>query len=203
MSTFRSVVSEAPRKPVRTLWLQPDAFSDAWPDKSPAPVEIGLRLIGQVDVEQARAQAAAKAVAMHDESDVSGQVEAYNDTLMCIAVARGTCDPVDVTEPWMLMPEENIPLALTPQAIRFVWDELERLHIERSPLAPSASDEDIASLARRLARGEVGNHAPPVAGRLRKLLAFCLAELGGPLDDEDDDGSVVIRPPSFVAASPP
>lgn len=203
MSTFRAAKAAAPCAPPRHVLVPPSAFQSGWPKRPKADVAIGLRLISQLDTETGRAAAAARANQLHDENDVEGQVQAYNDALMCAAVARGTCDANDVSQPYFELADDNVPLALTSPGVRFLYDALERLHLETSPLWEPASDEGLRAIVKRIERGDVARVPTPVQLRLRKLLAFCLAELGGPLAEEDDDDDVIeVRPPAFVPSSP-
>lgn len=181
MGTFSQTIDARAKVPTRTFVLAPSAFADDWPDKPADGVAVGLRFISEADIQTARAEAARVAVELHDDEE--GRTEAFNDALMRCAVARGTCNPNDLNVPFFDM-EENVRLALTSRGVRKVWDEIERFHLEESPIVAEIKPEEIAELVDRL-KG-VSFLSPGRQVRIRKLLGFCLEELreAGVLFDE-------------------
>lgn len=161
------------RAPVRTLVVEPASFADEWRGRPSEPVCCGLRRIPADDVENARRQAIETAWQRHPRKEhIAARREAYNDAVMRWCVARGTCDPNDVTAPWDLwqgMPEDLVFVALTVEGVRFVYDALEAFAIETSPVQREALDEELSGVAGRLAGA-----SPAVAARARRLLAFAL-----------------------------
>jgi len=177
MSSFAQVLESRSKIPERHVVLEPTAFGDDWPSKS-LDVALGLRRIADADIQTARAEAAKFAVEMHDDRE--GQIEAFNDAIMRWIIVRGTCDANDVTinAPLFDGSEENVRLALTSQAIRFVWDHIERYHLECSPVVREASDEEMQEFATRLiVPGLTDNMTIGARKRFRKLIGFCLNEL--------------------------
>ena len=172
MTVFSKIVE---RKPPTVVMMPPDAFADTWPEKPSEPVPIGLRLLCESELQTARAEAARKAVDLHDDDE--GRYEAYNDGLIAWAVAAAACDPEDVNKPFVEMPYENIPLAFTSQGLRRLWDELEVLHASRSPLTPEADDDELKMLAGLLTAESVGAIDPKQQARVRRLATFLLENI--------------------------
>jgi hypothetical protein len=126
--------------------LPRSAFADVWSGKPAGDVAIGLRVLSEADVQTARAEAAKLAVELHPE-DGDDRIDAFNDALVRWAVARGTTDPNDVRRPYFEAAEDTVRDALTSHGALAVYEALERLTIETSPLEPPASNDDLHSLA--------------------------------------------------------
>lgn len=189
MTTFAKILETRNVTPVRHAKLTLESFADDWSSKPAGDFLVGLRKFSDGDAQTARAEAAKYAVMMHD--DHQGQVEAFNDALMRWVIVRGTCDANDVTQncPIFEGSEENVRLALTSNAIRYLWDEIERFHVEQSPIVPEATNEEFLVLAELLKNPALlDNLTPGAQKRVRKLLSFCLTEfLSLGTHDTDDD----------------
>jgi hypothetical protein len=118
--------------------LEPGDFAGTWSLRPTGDVMVGLRVYSESDCRTAEAEAAKQETP-----------EAANAVLLGIAVARALCDPNDVNSPHPTFPlaEDIVPIALTPNAIRRIFDEVERLHVEQSPAFPEATDEELMELA--------------------------------------------------------
>lgn len=181
MPTFGSILTST-KKPPRIVTLSPHHFADTYESKPEVEVAIGLRLVSEHDLDVARAQAATKVVTMFSDdedaiTDETARDEAYNDALVCWAVARATTNPNDVSRPYFDCAEDVLPTALTPQAIRFLWDELVRLQAGSGAITPPASDDEIESLFAMLKSGALTDLDDQQASELRKLLAYVHAVL--------------------------
>ncbi len=166
---FTKVLEARNRRAERVVSVPASMFADTG-DKPAGDEQIGLRRLSEADVQQARAQAAHRALALHDDHD--GQIEAFNDALMAWAVARGTCSPDDVTAPFFEMAEDTVQVRLTSEGIRYLYDEIDRLSIEGSPLQPVATPEQLTELAQWFTTGERWGAVPAaVARRVMRLLA--------------------------------
>lgn len=163
------------RKPPKLIALRPEMFVDEWPEKPTEPLQAGLRLLSEREIELGRASAAQKAVELHEDAD--GRVEAYNDALMSYAVACALCEPQNSRAAYFESPHENVVLALTPEAIQALWEELETLHLELSPVIDEIEDDGIGALAEALADGAVQKLPDTRQGRMRRLLTYVLEEL--------------------------
>ena len=174
MTAFSQVLA---RVPPRIIDIPVDAWADEWPDKPPAPVKAGLRLLSEQDLQSARANAAEKARAAHD--DLLGQVESFNDHLMAWAVARSLCTATDVMQPYLPAAHENVFEAFTSRGIKRIWEEIEVLHIMRSPLISEATDDELVALATSVSPAALAELSSVKQGRIRRLIAFVLAETHG------------------------
>ncbi|WP_394847403.1 hypothetical protein LZC95_08050 [Pendulispora brunnea] len=138
--------------------LPPSAFADRWEAKPDAAVAVGLRLLSERDIQVAKAESSKWVDKMYSGADgvirdVDKAVESWNDCLVRWACALGTCDPNDVTKPYFPAAEDVIGDALTSEGLRRIWDALELLHLEESPVAPEATDAEILALIGRIAEG--------------------------------------------------
>lgn len=181
MSTFTQVLEDRTRIPERHVVLKRNAFAEDWQSKPGEDLALGLRRVSDADIQTARAEASKFAIDMHpDSSDRVGQVESFNDALMRWIVVRGTCDANDcaINAPIFDGSEENVRNALTSQAIRFVWDAIERFHLEQSPIVPEATDDDFLELIVYLKMPSLLETLSPGARRrFRKLAGYLLNEM--------------------------
>lgn len=191
MSLSKILGPTAARKPHKIVTLTPDDFADRYEGRPRSNVAIGLLMLGERDVDVARAQAA-KHIADPTMfttkdggvTDEQARDEAYNDALVRWAVAKATCNPNDVSQPYFDMAEDTIAIALRPEAIRFLWDELILLSKGKGSVAPPATDEEIAAVVDMLDRGLIKSLAETNQVELRKLLAHVHAVLS--VVDETD-----------------
>ncbi len=177
------------RKAPRVVVLDPDHFSDTFEAKPQQAVAVGLRLVGERDIDIARAQAARRVSEMFSTSDdettdETAKDEAYNDALMRWVVARATCKANDISAPYFDCAEDTIGVALTPAAIVKLWDELILLQKGKGSPSPPATDEEVRSLVDQLDRGLLSRLGGSQETEVRKLLAYCHAVLTA----TDDDG---------------
>lgn len=167
---------EEAAKPLRTVKIEPGDFSDTWKSKPKSAIVAGLRLLSSEDEETAKEQSIQAAT----EAPEALASEAYNSRLKSYAVALALCDPNDVTRahPAFPMAEDSVPEALTSRCLTRLFDELERLQVEASPIFGEATDDKIRMLIAALATDEPLAGFPPVAERrIRRYLNFVLSEL--------------------------
>ena len=179
MGGFQRVLQSAPtNKPALVITLPPHAFADTWDDKPTEPAQIGIRSLGEKAFQLARQNAARAAwAAFPDDSERELREDAYMDGLMAIAVAQAACLPNDASMPFFgKMAEDVVQIALTTEGVRTVFQGLERLVIGLSPIAPAATDADIAELA-RIAPDALAKMSEGRQRRLRRLLHHVLVEL--------------------------
>lgn len=181
MSGFESSLSDAfPEAvpPPRVVVMPVSGFAPSWGMRPECDCRIGIRLPSQEDTETIEVEA------MKDmrEAYASGEdaaVLAYNQSKLLNLVAMCICSPEDVTLPHELFPAPNatLPSALTPKAIRRLFDEIERLQIDTSPIFLEATDEEVATLRELLGTSRLGNLStsdPVNHSRIRRYVAFCL-----------------------------
>jgi hypothetical protein len=172
--------------------VPPSAFADTYYDRPTDPICVGLRTIADGDVNAARSQAQKWADKSHpnatleDPERFSIWIECYNDALLRWMVARGTCDPNDVTqspECWNVAPEDQVREALTSDGVLLVYDEWERMRVSVDPTKRDAGDGEILEGLPKLL--PFAKDLPSLRrGRLRRLLAFVLDELASVASDE-------------------
>lgn len=132
----------------KTFLIEPKHFADTWENKPLDGILLGIRVPSEADVQGARTEALkmARGALVDDDSD---RVQVFNDTLMCCAVASAICDPNNVSahHPFFDMAEDMVPLALTPKTIQYIFDLIEALHVEQSPVFQEITLEEEARLA--------------------------------------------------------
>lgn len=155
--------------PARTVRLSPAEFSPTWAKAPSSDVVVGIRVYSESDARSAEAEAAKQ------------ETKAAAETvLFSIAVARGICDPNDIAAPHPLFPmaEDTLPMALTPRAMRRLFDEIERLHVDQSPVYAEATDDELIELAAALMQPEPVGKLPSLEQkRVRRYLRLALDAL--------------------------
>lgn len=184
MSTFADVTDQVQaRMPIEAITVPVSAFSPEWDERPMEEVCIGLRPIPSRDLEDARKAAADCASRLYPRANegepfFSLFADHYHDMLLRSIVARGTCDPNDVTqswEGWRVDPDDIARMALTTEGTQLIFDAWEKMRLAhdmtRSPADDDEVEEFIALTPRidELPRGR--------AMRVRRLIAFCLSEL--------------------------
>ena len=165
-------------RPLVVETIPPSGFADTWKNRPHAPVQIGLRLVGEDIIAHAQANAMEFAREYHPtiENDVDRDVriEAYNAALMREILVHACCSPTDVDEPFFKeTPQDTFRAALRDVTVRRLWEAYERLSRSTSPLTAEASDDDVTSLATTLLVTDLLEHVEPAEqARLRRLLTF-------------------------------
>ena len=187
-----------PTAPLRVVVVPLNAWADGYTGKPLTEVAVGLRFLSQQDQDIARREAEREAVGFYAQlrdmpvpTDPLVAIDIQNDKLMAMAVARGTCDPNDVTLGYFKSADETVPMALTPEGIRRIYDELVILHKGWGGGRPKASDEDVSRL------GTILQGDCDLDDEDRKLCAYLLEKFGEPLgvartvEDEEDDEPIL------------
>lgn len=131
----------------RTFDLLPEHFAAGYERKPVAKIAIGLRVPSESDAQSVEHEAT-KLAAQHD-GDMDAKLDVYHRSLFLFYVARGICNPHDVTAPHPLfeLPEDMLPLALTPRAIKRIFDEIDLLSVDQSPLFAEATPDELLELS--------------------------------------------------------
>jgi len=183
VSTYAQAAGQpAQRIAPRVVVLSPGAFADDWPGKPRVDVAIGLRLISEGDKETARTEATRQAMRFYEGRELEclddvARDEAYNDGLMRYAVARATCNPNDLAQPYFEQAEDMVRIALTPEGVGRLWDELVILHKGSGVSLAPLEDERIGDLVAALKSGALRLLTPGSQAEVRKLLAYALDKL--------------------------
>ena len=174
MPAFAAILAAAPEKPSRVIPLPLSCWARAWPDRPTGDTEVGLRVPPETVMVQARAEAAQKAWRAHPEpDDEDARVEAWNSHVMAAVVGEGVTAPEDASVPYLgEMTVENAPLAFTSQGIEYLYEAIDLLSIEESPVGREAGHGDVAALVTALQTGAAwdGLDGRGLA-RVRRLLA--------------------------------
>lgn len=164
-----SAVAREVRKPLRVVRLTPDDFATTWRSRPEAGVAVGLRMIA--DVEENNARSAALAIVEHPALSVAE----FNDALVAGIVGASVCDPNDASrdpEP-IPCPRDMVRVALTAAAIRRLYHEVDAMVAECSPASRAVTDDELDELVMLIEDHEV-------TPRARRLLAVVLDELTEP-----------------------
>lgn len=173
MSTYGDRIAAGKRRAPRTFDLKPEHYSETWGGKKPvSSVELGLRVPAEKDIQNAQLEAGRAA-----EGREPAEAELVRTSkLLAFVVSRGICSPHDVSEPhpFFEMPEDEVPAALKSTTIQRIYDEIERLVVEQSPIFGEASDEECLELSDRLLDTPTDHLSPIKAGQARRYLLFAL-----------------------------
>ena len=171
------------RLPPDAVTVPLGAFSPEWEERPTGDVCMGLRPVPPRDLEDARKAAADVATKLYPEAQrgephMSLWMDHYHDMLLRSIVARGTCDPNDVTQPWegwRADPDDIARMVLTTDGAQFLFDAWERMRASCNVATKPATDEELIELITLLPT--VDGLGRTRALRARRLLAHCLAEL--------------------------
>lgn len=166
MSAFSRAVSADARPAPRTLTISPESFAESFRGRPTTDIVIGIKVPSERDYRAANFEA-------EKEPDPAKANQKIFDTV----VSRGICDPnnVNAEHPAFPVAEETLPIALKPRAIQRIYDEIERLAVEQSPLYAEATDADVADLWALLAGDAPFEGMAPIdAARCRRYLRFAL-----------------------------
>lgn len=162
----------------KTLTLDPAHFVATWGLRPLQKTLIGLRVPPEKDFEGAAIEAR-RSVATKTLGD-DGHEEAFDRAYARILVARGICDPenVNAPHPTVPLPDDQIARAFPPATIRWLFDEIDKLHIEQSPGYAEATDEEVSRLSDILSMdapfAELDRHQE---ARVRRYINFVLTEI--------------------------
>ncbi len=170
---FSTVVARDERKPARVVTLPASCWARTWADRPLDDVQVGLRIPAEAELVQARAEGAQRCWRDHrDERDEQGRIERYNSFLIARVVARGTTEPDDASAAYFgEFADDKVTEALTPDGIAFLYDAIDRLHIEESPIGREATHAEVIALADALRSGAAWKGADgAIIARARRML---------------------------------
>lgn len=168
----------------KTFLIEPQHFAATWDNKPVEGILLGIRVPSEKDIQGARTEAikAARQAQVEDDDPDADEIRihAFNDALLSLAVSSAICDPNDVSavHPFFDMPDELVPLALTPKTIQHIWDLTELLHVEQSPVFAEITPSEEIRLIQMLSEDEPYKGIDPVqAKKARRFLRFALDTL--------------------------
>lgn len=183
---FKELVAEFPRRPPKTLVLEPDAFAMSWEPRPKDAVCFGIRTLSDAENTNAKGEAAKLAVELH-ESHQDLTAELYNDALMRFVVMHGLCDPNDYLKRPELLPLPSEPLfrsALTGATVRYLFNEIQALEVSISPVHDEGDIDDAEFLVDHLDKLGDSDQARVVRRYVRFAALLLSVETGLPLPQE-------------------
>lgn len=138
MSAFKQAIGAETRPAPRVETLSPSDFAETYSKRPHHDIAVGIRVPSE---KQYRA-------ADYEGGKESGD-DAYNRRVMDIIVAAGICDPNDVTasHPFLQLVEDSLLAKMfKPRTIKRLFDAIELVAVEQSPLFPEATDEELDDL---------------------------------------------------------
>ncbi len=180
MSAYDKLCASVPVPPRRVIVLRAEHWASTFSDAPANPIQVGLRLLSIEDQEIVR-QVANKAALDAAMGDLDPQIAAHNAFLVT-SVARAVCSPRDARRghDFFSAPDDVLPIALTEPALKWMFDELEKLAVECSPIFSAADDDDVSDLCEALTGGALARleaKDAAKAARARRYIDFVLTEL--------------------------
>lgn len=174
MSVFDQIRGTSP-EPRRKVRLPPSGFAETWARRPHEPTDVGLRLVSEHVLEAAQKAAFETAWGLHpDEAHVEARTETFNDHAMSNVLAQATTKADDVNTPFFApIPEDLIRVALTPGALRRLWNAYLAFAEENAPGCLMANDAEVRELLGMLPAG-LTLLDDTNAARVRRLLGAAL-----------------------------
>lgn len=164
----------------KVVTISPDFFAETWTNRPVADIDVGIRVPSEKDVQTARSEAAKTAGNLDDDASDAEKITVFNDVLMACAVASGICDPFDVCSPhpFFELADDMVPAALTTMAIKYLYDSIEQLHVERSPAFQEITEEQTVKLVSYLCEEDPYQRVDRVSAmKARRYLKLALDTL--------------------------
>ncbi len=179
MAGFKALEASARTRPATVETFPPSIFASTWKDRPADEVAVGLRIPSDNEVSLARANAAQRAWDLHPkEEDFDNRLACMNDALVRELCACGMTDANDARKKYFHAQEDAVFRHLTQEGAKAVYDRLERLVLETSPVHREASDGELRALAAMLEDPTAFDLLPGYqASRARRLLAFVYDEI--------------------------
>jgi hypothetical protein len=182
MSAFSKASESVPIAPRKVIVLRQEHWASTFSDRPENPIQVGLRLLSIDDQDAIRHianQASIEAIT------AGGDPKAAAQSAMLIAtIARAICHQRDARRAHERFEcaDDLLPIALTKEALTWIFDELEKLVIESSPIFGESTDDEIVVLCDMLQNGAMARLTeadPTRAARVRRYLDFVLTEIEG------------------------
>lgn len=180
MSAFSKLTDSTPILPRKVVTLRQEHWATSFADRPECPVQVGLRLLSMSDQDSIRQIAHQASLAAISEG-VDPQAAAQSAMLIS-TVARSICHQRDARRAHELFEcaDDKLQIALTKEALTWLFDELEKMIVESSPIFGESTNDEIVVLCDMLQNGAMARltEADPVkAARVRRYLDFVLTEI--------------------------
>lgn len=183
MTTLAALAKEIIAPPV-VINVPKNIWAHTWEDRPKTDLKAGMRLISDAEVQTGQHLARKFANELHPGDTMRDRelwVMAYEDALIRHVAARSLCDQHNVDEPFRPIapaPEDIMSSKdfVQPDGVRYLFDAYEALRIALDPTQAPLEDEQILELFDAF-EDRIATLSPIKAGRVRRLLAYCLSEL--------------------------
>lgn len=179
-SAFERVTESIATPPRVVFTIRDEDWASTYQDRPVVPIKLGLRLLSLAEKETVRAaamQAASEAIA-----GTSDGIAASESAMLITCVSLAICDPRDSRKhhEFFDCPNDKIPIALREETVKRIFDEVEKLAIETSPIFCEANDDDVDEAIELLLSDALANldeSDPARAKRVRRYVDFIREEL--------------------------
>jgi len=165
----------------KTFLVEPQHFADTWSNRPIEGILLGIRVPSEHEVQGARTEAIKAATNAQVEDDDPNaeevRIQTFNDTLLSLAVSSAICDPNDVTSvhPFFELADAMVPMAFKSKTIQYIWDLVEKLHVEQSPIFAEITPAEEVKLIQLLSEDSPYLGVNPIkAMTARRFLKFAL-----------------------------
>jgi hypothetical protein len=170
--------------PPTTINVPQSVWAHTWEERPKTDLTAGMRLISDAEVQTGQHLARKFATELHPGDTMRERelwVMAYEDALIRHVAARALCDAHNVDEPFRPIapaPEDIMASKdfVQPDGVRYLFDAYERMRISLDPTQAPLEDDQILELFDAF-EDRIALLTPIKAGRVRRLLSYCLSEL--------------------------
>ena len=182
MSAFSKLTDSTSILPRKVITLRTEHWASSFSERPENPVPVGLRLLSMNDQDAIRQISHQSSLAAISEG--ADPQAAYQSAMLISTIARSICHPRDARRAHDLFgcADDKLQIALTKEALTWLFDELEKMIVESSPIFGEATDDEIVVLCDMLQTGAMARltESDPVkAARVRRYLDFVLTEVEG------------------------
>lgn len=179
-SAFDRATESLAYPPRKVVTIRDEDWASTFQDKPVVPIKLGIRLLSLSDQETIRAIAhQAASEALTGTSDYESVIQS---AMLIATVSCAICSPTDTRRPHEFFdcPNDKLPIALREETLKRLFDEVEKLAIETSPIFTEASDADVEEVTDLLLSGAlttIEDVDPVRASRVRRYIEFVREEL--------------------------
>jgi hypothetical protein len=179
-SAFERVTESLPYPPRKVITIRDEDWASTFQDKPVVPIKVGIRLLSLEDQETIRT--VARQAAAEVTTGTSDAESSVHTAMLVAAVSCAICSPNDSRRghEFFDCPNDKLPIALREETLKRLFDEVERLAIETSPIFSEATDDDVDEVAELLLSGaleSLDESDPAKAKRVRRYIEFVREEL--------------------------
>ena len=179
-SAFAKATESLECPPRKVITLRDEDWASTFQDRPVVPIKLGIRLLSLAD--QSTIRDIAYQALRESVEGTSDSQDAMQSAMLLATVSLAICNPKDARRchEFFDCPNDKIPLALREETVKRIFDEVERLAVETSPIFSESTDDEIVDLCELLetdALTRLEETDPARAGRIRRYLDFVSEEL--------------------------